>query len=258
MKAVRKIIYSILGLRGYLMLISMVYLRMIQWGLMKRKYPELFFLKKMIKEGDFCLDIGANIGYYSHFLCKYVGFHGKVYAVEPIPDFRAVLLKNIPSKYRMNYVLFPNALGSEEKKIEMGLPVVGGVIHHGMTHVLDKKEKQIIAKTFEVEMKIPDKLFGEINKLDFVKCDVEGYEFFVFTNMLETFKRHKPVVQCELGGEQKNKTLELMKLLGYEVYVLDNDYLKWIHEDQVLQYANDVYFVHQKSIDALKTRGIIK
>lgn len=250
--------YSILGLGGYLRLISKIYICLINSGFFKSKYPELFFLKKIVKQGNTCLDIGANVGYYSHFLCKYTGKLGKVYAVEPIPDFRVVLMKNIPAKYRKNYVLFPYALGSEEKKIEMGLPVVGGVIHHGMTHILDKQEEQSIAQTFEVEMKIPDKLFGEIQKLDFVKCDVEGYEYFVFSNMKETFMKNKPIVQCELGGEHKKETVELMKSLGFAVYALENDFLKLLPEDQVLQYANDVYFVHGENIEAVKSKGIVR
>lgn len=258
MKAIRKLIYTIFGLRGYLRLISRLYIRFINWGMMRSKYPELFFLKRLIKKGETCIDIGANVGYYSHFLCKYAGVNGNVYAVEPIPDFRAVLTKNIPSKYRKNYVLFPFALGSEEKKIEMGLPVVGGVIHHGMTHILDKNEEQTIAQTFEVEMKVPDKLFNEIQKLDFVKCDVEGYEYFVFSNMQETFKKHKPIVQCELGGEHKKETLELMKSFGFVVYALEDDYLKLLPEDQVLQYANDVYFVHNENVDIVRAKGILK
>lgn len=258
MKAVRKIIYSILGLHGYLRLVSKVYLFMINLGMLKNKYPELFILKKIINQGDTCLDIGANVGYYSHFLCKYAGISGKVYAVEPISDFRAVLMKNIPLKYHKNYVLFPYALGGEEKKIEMGLPVVDGIIHHGMTHIMNQQEQQVIAKTFEVEMKVPDKLFGEISKLHFVKCDVEGYEYFVFSNMQETFRKHKPIVQCELGGEHKIKTLKLMKSLGFLVYSLDDNYFKLLPDEQVLQYANDVYFVHKEKIETAKSRGVLK
>jgi len=247
MKTVRKIIYSILGLQAYLRLISKVYICMIRMGMLKSKYPELFFLKKIIKKGDACLDIGANLGYYSHFLCKYAGVEGKVYAVEPIPGFRAVLMKNIPSKYRNHYVLFPCALGNEEKKIQMGLPIVGGVIHHGMTHVLDKQEEKAIVKTFEVEMKVPDQLFNDIQKLDFVKCDVEGFEYYVFSNMQETFKKHKPLIQCELGGEHKKETLDLMKSLGYMAYALKNDQLKLLSDSEVLQYSNDVYFLHKEN-----------
>lgn len=257
MRAVRKFIYSILGLRGYLRLVSKVYLCMINAGMFRNKYPELYFLKKIIKQGYTCLDIGANVGYYSYFLCKYAGIQGKVYAVEPISDFRAVLMKNIPLKYRKSYVLFPFALGGEEKKIEMGLPIVGGIIHHGMTHVINQQEQQVIAKTFEVEMKVPDKLFSEITKLDFVKCDVEGYEYFVFSNMQETFKKYKPIVQCELGGNYKNDTLNLMKSLGFLVFALENHYLKLLSEEQALQYANDVYFVHQEKVKTAKLREVL-
>lgn len=43
--------------------------------------------------------------------------------------------------------------------------------------------KDNYARKYKVEMKIPDELFINLNRLDFVKCDVEGYEFEVFRNM---------------------------------------------------------------------------
>jgi len=44
-------------------------------------------------------------------------------------------------------------------------------------------------------------------RVDFVKCDVEGYEQYVFENMKETIMKHRPLVQSELGGEQNRKTV---------------------------------------------------
>ena len=48
-----------------------------------------------VKNGDVVLEIGANIGYVSMFLAKYVGENGKVYALEPAPRNYEILKKNI-------------------------------------------------------------------------------------------------------------------------------------------------------------------
>ncbi len=243
MKAIRKLIYSFFGLRGYLFVVSKIYLFLIKCQFLKRNYPELFFLRKIIKPGFVCIDIGANVGYYSYFLCKYSGKNGIVYAVEPIPEFRSVLIKNIPSGFHKKLHILPYALGDKETIIQMGIPIVDGVIHHGMTHILNRQHPSQIAKTFDVEMKIPDKLFYSLDKIDFIKCDVEGYEYFVFSNMQETLKKHKPIIQCELGSNFKNATVSLLKSLGYEIYKLEKQSLSKLIEQEILNYPNDVYFI---------------
>ncbi len=254
MKTIRLFLYKVFGLKFYLKLISKIYILLIRMGFFKKKYAELHFLKKLIKQGCSCIDIGANLGYYSYFLCKYVGKEGKVYAVEPVPVFRQVLLSNLSASFNDRFQLFPFALGMEEKSITMGMPVVDGIIHHGMTHVIAEDERPRIEKTFNVEMKRPDELFKDLKSLHFIKCDVEGYEFWVFSAMRTLLSDLKPMVQCELGGENKQKTIELFMELGYETYILSNSQLIKKNTDSILSYANDVYFIHPLN----KPEGVIK
>lgn len=42
-------------------------------------------LYQIVKPGDFCIDVGANIGYTSIIFSNLVGFNGKVLAFEPNP-----------------------------------------------------------------------------------------------------------------------------------------------------------------------------
>jgi len=51
----------------------------------------------LIAPGDVCLDIGANIGYYSVLFSNLVGPKGKVIAIEPDPDNFQLLIKNCTS-----------------------------------------------------------------------------------------------------------------------------------------------------------------
>ena len=43
-------------------------------------------IKKLVEPGDFVVDLGANIGWYSNVLSGLVGDQGKVFSIEPIPD----------------------------------------------------------------------------------------------------------------------------------------------------------------------------
>ena len=48
-----------------------------------------------VHRGDVVFEVGANIGYATMFLAKYVGDSGKVFAVEPVPINFEILTKNI-------------------------------------------------------------------------------------------------------------------------------------------------------------------
>ena len=39
------------------------------------------------------------------------------------------------------------------------------------------------ARTYEVPMRVPDELLADLPRLDFVKCDVEGFEHEVFRHL---------------------------------------------------------------------------
>lgn len=223
-KFIKKLLFKILGAKKYLSLISGILLRMLSFGFYKnhRDYQELHFLKEIVSEGNYCVDIGANLGYFSVSLAKIVGKKGHVFAVEPIPLYKEVLQKNL-RKFRLKNVTIHNvALGDQEKTVEMGVPVLNGIMRHGLTQVTEVGNFEY-SKTFTVPMKKPDELFSDLPKIDFLKVDVEGYEAFVMENFVETLKKHKPLIQIELVPKDvRVKVLHLMKSLGYKLFVLQN------------------------------------
>lgn len=220
MKLIRILLVSVLGIKGYLHFISKAYLLLVKNGFLKKQYPELFYLEKIIHPGFICIDIGANLGYYSTFLSKFAGENGYVYGVEPVPLFAAIWKKNVRMSGVPNLQMMPYALGSENKAVRMGMPERDGILHHGMTKIISTGSEKYV-KFFDVEMKIPDELFARLNRLDFIKCDVEGYESEVFANMMKTIQKFRPVIQCELGGvENRKKVIGLLKNERYSVNIL--------------------------------------
>jgi len=212
-------------------------------GMMQKKYPELFFLKKIIRPGFTCLDIGANLGYYSTFLSRLVGAAGKVMAVEPVPLFQEIWKENVKASGLANLTMWPYALGGQNTRIQMGTPERNGLLHHGMTKIMSSAQDNY-ARTYEVEMKIPDELFMNLNRLDFVKCDVEGYEYEVFRNMQETLRKFKPLIQTELNGtENRQQVKDLLTAIGYETYILSpNQTLLPCNNVLLKDHGGDFYF----------------
>ncbi len=112
MKKLRALLYASLGQEGYLSLVSGIYIKLVKLGFFKAKYPELFFLKQILKPGFVCLDIGANVGYYSTVMAQLTEY---VHAIEPVPLFGNIFKKNTQN-YR-NITLHAVALGAENKII---------------------------------------------------------------------------------------------------------------------------------------------
>src|ERR1051325_5275956 len=79
----------------------------------KRKQDafEIELLKKIIKKGDYVLDIGANIGFYSEIMSELVGDTGKVFCFEPDNLNYKYLAKNIKGK--KNIELIKKAVAEE-------------------------------------------------------------------------------------------------------------------------------------------------
>ncbi|MBK8806685.1 MAG: FkbM family methyltransferase [Bacteroidales bacterium] len=116
MDSIRKILFKILGLKLYLRVISRIYVSLIMKGKLKKEYPEIHYLSAIVREGYVCIDIGANLGYYSSVLSSIVKKTGHVYAVEPIPLFGKIWKKNVKVSRYSNLTLLPYALGLKKKQ----------------------------------------------------------------------------------------------------------------------------------------------
>lgn len=242
-KLLRATLLQSLGHQKYLALVSDVYIRLIRNGFLKKKYPELFYLKELVKPGFVCVDIGANVGYYSVFLSQYAGKNGHVHAVEPVDLFAGIFSKNIASFGLGNVTLHHTALGGENKPIQMGTPVIDGVFRHGLTKVIDGNTDTGM-QTYEVQMRVPDELFSSLTRFDFLKCDVEGYEVFIMPHFLKTIERFKPVIQMEISTEENREQIfKLFAPLGYKIYGLKNNALVELSKEAALKYeTGDFYF----------------
>ena len=221
MKQLRKLLVRALGFERYIRFVSRVYLRLVGAGWGRRKYPELFFLEQIIRPGFVCLDIGANLGYYSVALSRLVGPGGRVLAVEPVPAFQAIWQDNVQLSGVDNLTLLPYALGGQNQTVQMGTPERHGLLHHGMTKIASSNPHEHYARTYEVPMRVPDELLADLTRLDFVKCDVEGFESEVFGNLQATLRRFQPLIQTELNGlENRRAVVDLLAGLGYKPFLL--------------------------------------
>ena len=243
-KQLRALLLDTLGHRKYLALVSDVYIRLIRSGFLKKKYPELFYLSQLVKPGFVCVDIGANVGYYSVFLSEYAGHAGHVHAVEPVDLFAGIFRKNVTQFGLGNITLHQTALGGESKTIQMGTPVIDGVFRHGLTKVIEGNEAEGM-QTYEVPMQVPDELFASLTRFDFLKCDVEGYEVMIMPHFMKTITKFKPTIQMEISSvENRKQIFDLFCPVGYRICKLSQGELVSLTTTEALTYeGGDFYFV---------------
>lgn len=223
---IKHILLAALGEKRYLHLLSNVFQLLYRTGRLGKDYQDIYFLKRFIREGDTCIDIGAHLGYYTLELARLVQPGGEVLAVEPMSKFNTVLKRTIARYKVQNVTVYPVALGGNGDYVEMGIPSIGHNKRFAYARVMDSSPGLEYTETERVENRQGDQLFKSISRLDFVKCDVEGLEYSVFSSMLETLKKYHPILLIEIvDRDHRIQLFELLSPLGYQVFRLEKD--KW-------------------------------
>jgi FkbM family methyltransferase len=151
-------------------------------GRLDHDQNSLPLILKHIYRGDTVLDIGANIGSHTIAYADKVGVRGRVIAFEPNPDAFECLQYNMKD-YR-NVELRNEAAGLSGKVVLIKHPE-----NIGMTYV-ENSDKGF--KTVSI-----DSL--NLDKCNFIKIDVEGFELNVLKGAEQTLKRFKPALLIEIN-----------------------------------------------------------
>lgn len=83
---------------------------------------EYTMLNEFISEGDWVIDIGANVGHYTKKLSDLVGSEGRVIALEPMPETFALLSNNVRLFRNSNVTLFNIAASDKTDVVGMRVP----------------------------------------------------------------------------------------------------------------------------------------
>lgn len=214
-------LYRRLGQERYLHLISRLFFLSYRSGWL-RLFPDFqchYYVRQLIQPGDCVIDIGANLGYYTVLFAEWTGEKGKVYSVEPIRPYRKILRRNTEGLSRVE--ILPYALGPSAGTVQMGIPG-SGPHRHGHNRILSAGERRDVEETYDVEVQSPETLFADLPQLDYVKCDVEGFEGDLLPAMEGLLQRHRPILQVEVSAENRTPVFWMMKRMGYRAYFVQN------------------------------------
>jgi FkbM family methyltransferase len=170
-------------------------------------------LKRLLKPGMRCLDIGAHAGFYTCLMASCVGATGWVDAIEPMPSSYSLLEKNIHDNDFGDIVQAHQWAASNRTGI-----ATASVISN--MYVLGEIENM---ETAAVDVRrIDDVVSGPI---DLVKIDIEGHELAAIEGMREIIARDMPIIISSANeywlrmcsDSSISEYVRLLSDLGYEI-----------------------------------------
>jgi len=168
---------------------------------------ETELVRRIIKQGDVVLDIGSNIGYYSFLMSK---LGAEVHCFEP-------------TSYAVN-------------RFMRNLALNGGDIAFNKVGLLSRPVTRVEAIESRFSAAVPsyseaeemtfttiDDYCKDFERLDFIKIDIDGYDYEAIQGGQETIGKHRPVILAEFCErvllEKRTNVVEYAKLflsLGYD------------------------------------------
>ncbi|MFA5879704.1 MAG: FkbM family methyltransferase [Candidatus Margulisiibacteriota bacterium] len=222
-------------------------------GLVEKEETELVekIIKNLLPEKNITFyDIGANTGYYGILAACLDKQKITTYSFEPIMEFANCIKESAKINHLDNINIFNIALGNENITKEIQLAGSGSSLNPKFNDNEKLPKQKITVKKLDDIIKI-----NNINHPDFIKIDVEGYEYEVLQGSLDTIKKSLPILFIEIAYSLKNlnrnfinqnykKTFELLDSLGYRVYRLANNTLEPFKADNNPDGVHMYLFLH--------------
>ena len=206
-------------------------------------------IKDVIHSGDTGIDLGANIGYFTILMANLVGSSGKIFSFEPAPLNFKILQKNVQQNHLENVVLEQSAVGDTDGKIKLYLSNTNSGWHKVFpTQFIDY---EVSEKNIDVNICSLDKVFAN-KKIDFIKMDVEGYEWNAIRGGKRIFEENHDIklifeffpMALRANGVKPDSILKYLLDVGFHIYVIDENM-------RLLDFSTDEFCIRHANYSAM-------
>ncbi len=195
------------------------------------KEPEDFELvRRLVKPGDVILDVGANFGFYTVCLAKELGPLSKVHAFEPNRQTFGRLNRHVQINRLPNVHTYP--IGLSDRR---GALAIRSEAHNtGGAYLVQPNGPvgaQQLAAVTTLDLFVKER---RLDRIDFVKVDIEGHEYRFLKGARETLMRFLPAMMMELSpchlsraGHSIQDVMDELAAIGYrEFYLREGDVIR--------------------------------
>jgi FkbM family methyltransferase len=190
---------------------------------------EILFVKNNLQTGDYFIDIGANIGYFSISAAEIVGENGKVFCFEPNEDVFTRLNQNTTLNHFESIIQSYN-VGLSDKEEKLNYIKFGSGRDAWNSFAINQSDNQGQLITVDVFPLVKVMSKEDFKKVKIIKIDVEGWEKNVLMGMKDYISFHKPILLVEFtdsnfynAGYTSFDLYNLIISFGYEAYEISGE-----------------------------------
>jgi len=234
-------------------------------------------VNQLVKPGMTVLDIGAHVGYYTRLFAKLIGSTGQLIGFEPHPKHFSMLCNNVQSLKNVHLVQM--AISNQEGTATLHdfSPESGGASlnyneqkrdwykkHHFTKEIYPRILKGLPVQSYTVKTTTVDSYLAGmgINKVDFIKMDIEGAEMTAIQGMVKTIRSSpRLTLVCEYCpqamrpfGVHPERMLEKLKSLEFLIYIIGKEGL--LGGDPMTQFPELATEYKRINLLALKGDGL--
>lgn len=178
-----------------------------------------FFLPRM----RVMLDVGANIGLYCCVAARRAPEGARAYAIEPQPDCCATLEETVRlNNWENRLFIHATAMGERVDTATLYLSGTGSTLNKAFCGNADLPHIEVPVTTL-------DRFCEEqrLERVDFIKIDVEGGEFAVLRGGENTLARFRPVIYMEMARTCISKNYVSSHFAAILAWLTAHDYAVW-------------------------------
>jgi len=176
-------------------------------------------LKRLIREGDTVIDIGANIGTHTIYMSKLVGEKGNVIAFEPNENNHNSLFFSLLLNKCFNTKIYQYGVGEKKEVmyIEKRWKDTKVVNNFGAISLQASRKDEEDESIHIRPLDDPEFSFQTIR---LIKIDAEGMEDKVINGMKNLLHTNKPYLIVEIHPNEVPGMIPLMQSVGYKMFQL--------------------------------------
>jgi len=182
--------------------------------------PEVIHLMtRVLRPGDFAIDGGANVGFFTIVMSKLIDCNGIVLAVEPGENNLFKLKENLKLNKLINFEICNRPLWNSAEDVTLHYH------EHGGLNSLSAHQPMMGRKLMQG---IPLSTWHTTPRL--IKLDIEGAEEFALRGAQKHLVNHVPYIVCELNlpalkglGSTQESLRKFMRDWGYSTFILFRD-----------------------------------
>lgn len=180
--------------------------------------PQLIrLIRAAVKPGDFCVDVGAHLGYLTLFLSQLLGDSGRIASFEPVPENFSVLKENLRINRTRNVVVHEAALSDSSGTITLSCMSQQSL--SWTPSAVARSSSAGVSTVLSCNAVSLDDFLASADRMPrLIKIDVEGAELLVLRGAIKTLSSAGPLIFLEIhswGSPASKEVLEFLEQCGY-------------------------------------------